>query len=124
MDCPTCETMVDAYVDGELTASESAAFERALETCPECRRRLEAARTMSGLLRSLPAEPAPDLLRARIERELRTISSAGAPVDPDQVCWSRRTGTRLPLIVVARSAVMMPSARSSGTSTSEKRSEI
>jgi anti-sigma factor RsiW len=68
--------MVDAYVDGELTASESAAFERALEACPECRRRLEAARTMSGLLRALPAEPAPDLLRARIERELRTIAGA------------------------------------------------
>ena len=32
---------------------------------------------MSGLLRALPAEPAPDLLRARIERELRTI--AGRP---------------------------------------------
>ncbi len=76
MDCPTCEAMVDAYVDGELTASESAAFERALEACPECRRRLEAARTMSGLLRALPAEPAPDLLRARIERELRTIAGA------------------------------------------------
>jgi anti-sigma factor RsiW len=68
--------MVDAYVDGELTASESAAFERALEVCPDCRRRLEAARTMSGLLRELPAEPAPDLLRARIERELRTIAGA------------------------------------------------
>jgi anti-sigma factor RsiW len=68
--------MVDAYVDGELTTSESAAFERALEGCPECRRRLEAARAMSGLLRALPAEPAPDLLRARIERELRTISGA------------------------------------------------
>ena len=65
MDCPTCEAMVDAYVDGELTASESAAFERALEACPDCRRRLEAARTMSGLLRELPAEPAPDLLRAQ-----------------------------------------------------------
>jgi anti-sigma factor (TIGR02949 family) len=76
MDCPTCETMVDAYVDGELTASESAAFERALEACPECRRRLEAARAMSSLLRELPAEPAPDLLRARIERELRTIAGA------------------------------------------------
>jgi anti-sigma factor (TIGR02949 family) len=76
MDCPTCEAMVDAYVDGELTTSESAAFERALEGCPECRRRLEAARAMSGLLRALPAEPAPDLLRARIERELRTISGA------------------------------------------------
>ena len=77
MDCPTCEAMVDAYVDGELSASESADFERSLSACPECRRRLEAARAMSGLLRDLPAEPAPDLLRARVERELRAI--AGRP---------------------------------------------
>ena len=77
MDCPTCEAMVDAYVDGELTATECAAFERALDGCPECRKRLESARTLSGLLRALPAEPAPDLLRARVERELRTI--AGRP---------------------------------------------
>ena len=74
MDCPTCEAMVDAYVDGELSASESADFERSLAACPGCRRRLEAARTMSGLLRGLPAEPAPDLLRARVERELRAIA--------------------------------------------------
>jgi len=71
MDCPTCEAMVDAYLDGELSAGESLAFERALETCPDCAKRLEAARAMSGLLRELPATPAPDLLRARIERELR-----------------------------------------------------
>jgi anti-sigma factor (TIGR02949 family) len=77
MDCPTCEAMVDAYVDGELSASESADFERSLAACPECRRRLESARAMSGLLRDMPAEPAPDLLRARIERELRAI--AGRP---------------------------------------------
>jgi anti-sigma factor RsiW len=77
MDCPTCEAMVDAYVDGELTAVESADFERALEGCPECRKRLDSARALSGLLRELPAEPASDLLRARVERELRTI--AGRP---------------------------------------------
>ncbi len=77
MDCPTCEAMVDAYVDGELTAVESAEFERALEGCPECRKRLDWARALSGLLRELPAEPAPELLRARVERELRTI--AGRP---------------------------------------------
>jgi anti-sigma factor (TIGR02949 family) len=77
MDCPTCEAMVDAYLDGELSASDSAAFEQALDVCPECRKRLEAGRAMSGLLRELPAEPAPDLLRARIERELRAI--AGRP---------------------------------------------
>lgn len=77
MDCPTCEAMVDAYVDGELSATESAELERALADCPACRERLERARAMSGLLRDLPVEPVPDLLRARIERELRTI--AGRP---------------------------------------------
>ncbi len=77
MDCPTCEAMVGAYVDGELSAAESAEFERAIESCPECRRRLEETRMVSGLLRDLPAEPAPDLLRARVERELRAI--AGRP---------------------------------------------
>ena len=64
MDCPTCEAMVDAYVDGELSATENAAFEQALAVCPGCRARLESAREMSRLLREIPAEPAPDLLRA------------------------------------------------------------
>jgi anti-sigma factor RsiW len=71
--------MVDAYVDGELSATESAAFEAALATCPECRKKLETAKAMGGFLRELPLEPAPDLLRARIERELRAISAAAAP---------------------------------------------
>ncbi len=79
MDCPTCEAMVDAYVDGELSATESAAFEAALAGCPECRRRLEDTRAMSGFLRDLPVEPAPDLLRARIDRELRAISQGSTP---------------------------------------------
>ena len=79
MDCPTCEAMVDAYVDGELSATESAAFEAALPGCPECRRRLEETRAMSGFLRDLPTERAPDLLRAKIERELRAISPASKP---------------------------------------------
>ena len=88
MDCPTCEAMVDAYVDGELTATESAEFERALAGCPDCRKRLEAARAMSGLLRELPAEPAPDLLRARVERELRAI--AGRPRERACAGWRWR----------------------------------
>ncbi len=75
MDCPTCEAMVDAYIDGELSATESTGFEGALAGCPDCRRRLEEARAMSGLLRELPADPAPDLLRARIERDLRAIAA-------------------------------------------------
>jgi anti-sigma factor (TIGR02949 family) len=82
MDCPTCEAMVDAYLDGELSASDSAEFERALEACPDCRKRLEAGRAMSGLLRELPLEAAPDLLRARVERELRAIAGASRPAAP------------------------------------------
>jgi anti-sigma factor RsiW len=84
MDCPTCEAMVDTYVDGELSAGESAAFERALEACPECRRRLEVARVLSGLLRDLPADPAPDLLRARVDRELRKIAGRSG----ERVRWA------------------------------------
>ena len=83
MDCPTCEAMVDAYVDGELSATESAAFETALDGCPNCRRRLEEARAMSGLLRELAPEPAPDLLRARVEREIRAIARPPA----DRLRW-------------------------------------
>jgi anti-sigma factor RsiW len=84
MDCPTCEAMVDAYVDGELSAPESAEFEQALEQCPGCRQQLERVRGLSSLLRTLPAEPAPDLLRARIERDLRVV--AGRPRQP--LRWS------------------------------------
>jgi anti-sigma factor RsiW len=78
MDCPTCEAMVDAYLDGELSAADSSEFERALDVCPECRKRLETGRAMGGLLRELPLEPAPDLLKARIERELRAIAGRSA----------------------------------------------
>ena len=49
MDCPTCEAMVDAYVDGELSASESAAFEQALAVLPRVPARgWRSAREMSA----------------------------------------------------------------------------
>jgi len=88
MDCPTCEATVDAYLDGELSATDSAEFERALDTCPECRKRLQAGRAMSGLLRELPAEPAPDLLRARVERELRAIAGRPLAQTRERTRWS------------------------------------
>jgi len=79
--------MVDAYVDGELSATENAAFEQALAVCPDCRARLESTREMSRLLRSLPAEPAPDLLSARIERELRSIAGRPREREREHVRW-------------------------------------
>ena len=94
MDCPTCEVMVDAYVDGELSITESTAFEQALVGCPECRRRLETARTMRSLLRELPSEPAPDLLRRRLER---AVTAGGGASDASDGAGSdaRGGGARL-----------------------------
>jgi anti-sigma factor RsiW len=74
MDCATCEAMVDVYLDGEMSAADCAEFERALALCADCRKRLEEAQALSALLRELPPERAPDLLRARIDRELRAIA--------------------------------------------------
>src|SRR5476649_1604495 len=84
MDCPTCESLVDAYLDGELSATQSAEFEQALPGCPHCATRLEEARALSGLLRELPAAAAPDLLRARIDRELRAIGARSRPASLHQ----------------------------------------
>src|SRR5476649_122053 len=88
MDCPTCESLVDAYLDGELSATQSAEFEQALPGCPHCATRLEEARALSGLLRDLPAETAPDLLRVRIDRELRAIGAKVRPASrPQPMRW-------------------------------------
>src|SRR5262245_25445122 len=105
MDCPTCEAMVDAYLDGELSASDSAEFERALDACPECRKRLETGRAMGGMLRELPLEPAPDLLKARIERELRAIAGAtpGIVARPASPGFGRRWMAYAASLIVAAS---------------------
>ena len=111
MDCPTCEAMVDAYVDGELTATESAYFERALAACPECRKRLDSARAVGNLLRDLPAEPAPDLLRARVERELRGI--AGRP--RERLRWMAYAASLIVAVGIGWSGGML-TGRGSGDS--------
>lgn len=61
---------IEAYHDGELSAGESAAFERHLSTCPVCATELAQLRDMSGLL---AAERPHDILPielARIHRRL------------------------------------------------------
>ena len=100
MDCPTCEASVDAYVDGELSARESAAVEQALTACPECRERLATARAIGGLLRDLPVERTTDLLRARLERDLRASVDAPEPrARPAARPWARWSAMAASLIV-------------------------
>lgn len=95
MDCPTCEAMVEPYLDGELPAGESARFETALAECPECRAKLERLQAQRALLRDLPVSRTPDLLRARIERELRIDTPAPTPAPR---AWPRRTALAASLL--------------------------
>lgn len=108
MDCPTCEAMVEPYLDGELPAGESVRFEAALEICPDCRTKLDRLQGLRRLIRALPSERAPDLMRARLERELRAVIPAAAPPveavappapTPAPRLWSRRSALAASLLV-------------------------
>jgi anti-sigma factor RsiW len=70
MDCATCEALIDAYVDGELSAGEALDLERVLPGCDRCRRRLEDARTMRAAFASLPNVEAPAALRMAVRAAL------------------------------------------------------
>lgn len=92
MDCPTCEAMVEPYLDGELPAGESVRFEAALDVCPECKAKLVRLQSLRVQIRELPTARAPDLLRARIERELRVDT-------PVPRVWPRRTALAASLLL-------------------------
>ncbi|HKU98690.1 MAG TPA: anti-sigma factor [Vineibacter sp.] len=66
MDCATCEALIDAYADGELSADMAVALERALPGCPRCQQRLDEARLLRNALREAPLPRAPADLRAAI----------------------------------------------------------
>lgn len=62
MNCHEAERLLDAYVDGELGPDDMASIAEHLETCAECRRRLEEREALGRLVRALPYyEVSPDL---------------------------------------------------------------
>jgi anti-sigma factor RsiW len=52
MTCPNYETMLEAYLDGELPPAEVEQLHRHLEACPECRRELAELRRGIELFRA------------------------------------------------------------------------
>ena len=69
---PAFEAQLDAYLDGELAASDAAELEAHLRACPDCARLERRRRAVSAAVRKhvLPF-PAPDTLRARVRTALR-----------------------------------------------------
>ncbi len=96
MDCATCEALIDAYVDGELSAGEALDLERALPGCERCRRRLEDARAMRAAFASLPRAEAPAALRMAI----RAALPSPRPVARRSTIWMRRAAAVLVAAVV------------------------
>jgi anti-sigma factor RsiW len=76
MDCNTAHELLPLYFDGELDRAASREFEEHLDECAECRAALIELDTLRSALRDdAPRYAAPEILRARLQRE---ISGQGA----------------------------------------------
>lgn len=71
MTCVDFSAVVDAYVDHELAAHESAAADAHVERCRACRGVVEERLSLRRVLSALPYHPAPDRLRASIASRTR-----------------------------------------------------
>jgi anti-sigma factor RsiW len=80
-----CESL-EAYIDGELSTAESAAFDKHAASCAGCRQQIERQLCLRSRLRAgLAKPPAGDALRRRILSSLPQGRPAVAPQ-----AWSRR----------------------------------
>jgi len=73
------EELISAYFDGEVTAEERARVEALLESDPAARRALEEIRSLSGLVREMPAPPAPQELSAAVMQNIERQMLLGPP---------------------------------------------
>jgi anti-sigma factor RsiW len=71
MTCATCLEMLSSYIDGELSADESAQVREHLQSCADCAREHRKLLDTSSLIRRrLMRYEAPDVLKARIRAGL------------------------------------------------------
>jgi anti-sigma factor RsiW len=95
IDCNTCSTRLDAYLDGQLAAVEREEIDAHLAGCPGCRAEAAAIRSLLTEARALPRSVMP-------ERELWTGIAARLSVSNVDVPRSHaldaglRASTRLP----------------------------
>jgi anti-sigma factor RsiW len=95
---PVFEAQLDAYLDGELAATEAAELEAHLRACPHCARVEQRRRALSTALRDqMPRFRAPDTLRARVRAAVRA--------ETNQTAYHRRYPWRA-LAVAASLAVV------------------
>ena len=88
MDCREVRDLLPVFVDDELDAVRSREIESHVAGCPDCAGALASQRGLStALRRDLPYHRAPDLLRARIAREVRGTLRVTGRVAAPRVWW-------------------------------------
>jgi len=75
MTCHEVTAVIDAYLDGELSADQAANVARHLDTCASCRHQIEDREALSALLRRMPYYDAPPQLKTAIGRTGRSLST-------------------------------------------------
>jgi anti-sigma factor RsiW len=90
---PEMEAQIDAYLDGELTATDAAELEAHLAQCASCRRfQADRLALRSAIVAEMPPVAAPDALRARLQGAIRKEAMERAPrrrapISPSRWRW-------------------------------------
>ena len=80
-DCQSVQPQLSAYHDGELSAAQSEAITKHIESCSACSSELSAIKSLGSVFDQTPVPVKPADLWQRIEREFPTApNSAIAPV--------------------------------------------
>ena len=98
MNCSRFELDLSAYLDGELTANRAQEVRGHLETCPDCRERVESMRVARHAFREL----APERVSSDFDRKVQ--AAVGAPAATSVVPWRR---VRIPLALALSVAATM-----------------
>ncbi|MCX6998784.1 MAG: zf-HC2 domain-containing protein [Candidatus Sumerlaeota bacterium] len=70
-DCEHIREMMEAYIDGELSAGERSSLEAHIAVCNSCRAALEKEKSLLNALHAVATVPAPEALRIRVMARLR-----------------------------------------------------
>ena len=88
MQCDEIRPRLEAYIDGELGATERAALRDHLQSCPDCGPEAAAIERLRDAIRSsAPVYRAPDKLRSQIRFALRREEAASAPTPSHSLGW-------------------------------------
>lgn len=112
--CETCQTALDARLDGELPPEEALEIDRHLATCPACARQFATlAETHRLISENTMRYAAPDVLKARIRSAVARAASTPVATGRGQAFrWWREVAAGV-AIAIASSTVTFVAARRS-----------